>query len=157
MFCLIVTHLEAIGMFVPRPSSGVGVEQEPLLVFLGHVVIEVLSNGELSVQLFDGDPVILEEQEAIFADSFLDLSDQRVHDGRVVRVKSGEIDGLEFSKVMLLLGDGRWDPFRDMRLARKVSGRRVEWDGLDHCAVCRGGSWREEEVAYRYIPHLSME
>jgi hypothetical protein len=43
--------LETVRVFVARPSTGLGVEKESLLVFLADVVVEVLSQGELAVQL----------------------------------------------------------------------------------------------------------
>lgn len=43
--------LEAKGVLVARPATRVGVKQEPLLVLLGDVVVEVLSERELPVEL----------------------------------------------------------------------------------------------------------
>lgn len=43
--------LEAKGVLVARPATRVGVKQELLLVLLGDVVVEVLSERELPVEL----------------------------------------------------------------------------------------------------------
>jgi hypothetical protein len=54
------------------------------------------------------------------------LFDKIVNDSGIIRVEEGKVDGGKFSKVLLLLGDRRRDPFRYMGLAREVSSRGVE-------------------------------
>ena len=39
-------------MLVAGPDTGLGVEEQTLLVFLGDVVVHVLRNGELTVELY---------------------------------------------------------------------------------------------------------
>lgn len=41
--------LETVRVFVARPSTGLGVEEESLLVLLADVVVEVLSRGCITV------------------------------------------------------------------------------------------------------------
>lgn len=45
------THLEAIGVLVTRPATGIWVEEESLFLFIRNVVVQILGNGELSVEL----------------------------------------------------------------------------------------------------------
>ena len=45
-------YLEAVGMLVAGPDTGLGVEEQTLLVFLGDVVVHVLRDGELTVELY---------------------------------------------------------------------------------------------------------
>jgi len=45
-------YLEAVGMLVAGPDTGLGVEKKTFLVFLGDVVVHVLRDGELTVELY---------------------------------------------------------------------------------------------------------
>lgn len=54
------------------------------------------------------------------------MLDKIVNDSGIIRVKERKVDGGKFSKVLLLLGDRRRDPFRYMGLAREVSSRWVK-------------------------------
>ena len=47
----VVSYLEPVRVFVSRPETCVGVEQEALFVFLADVVVEILCKGELAVEL----------------------------------------------------------------------------------------------------------
>lgn len=44
-------YLESVWVLVPRPSTSVGVEKKTRLVFFTDVVVQILSNGKLTVQL----------------------------------------------------------------------------------------------------------
>jgi hypothetical protein len=46
------THLESIRMFVTGPPAGVGIEEETLFIFVCDVVIQILSDGELPMELY---------------------------------------------------------------------------------------------------------
>lgn len=45
------TYLEPIWVFVGRPATSVGIEEQTLLIFVGNVVVHVLSNSELPMKL----------------------------------------------------------------------------------------------------------
>jgi hypothetical protein len=42
---------EAVRMLVACPTTSIGVEEKSLLILLGDIVMEVLSEGELTVKL----------------------------------------------------------------------------------------------------------
>lgn len=70
--------------------------------------------------LFKRHSVVLQEEEAVFADGFLDLLNKALYYSWVIGVHQRQIDRLKFSEVVLLLCHGRRNPFCDMGLSRQV-------------------------------------
>jgi hypothetical protein len=51
---MLSAYLETIWVLVARPPSRIRVEDKPLFVFFGDIVVQVLSQGKLAVELKDG-------------------------------------------------------------------------------------------------------
>lgn len=85
-----------------------------------------------STYLLNVDTVVLEEKEAVVSNGGLDLLDEGVDDRGVIRVEQRQVNGRQGCKTLGLLGDRRWNPIVDVRLARQVRGRRVEGGGFGH-------------------------
>lgn len=140
-------------MLVAGPSASVGIEEKTLFVFICDVVIQVLSYGELPVELYvravvsgatlvirfaNDQPVPARRHSPPGKGSRRhgwqsSLLDETIDDRGVFRIEKRQINRFELRKVVLLLSHRRGIPCWHGRLAWQVSGRWVKWSSSRHC------------------------
>lgn len=98
---LLTVSLETIFVFPTSPSAGGWMKQQSLLVLLRDIVEEVLCDGKLTVELFETESVILQEQKAVLSDCSLYICDQLLL-FFLVTVQFRKVDGLQLSEVVRL-------------------------------------------------------
>jgi hypothetical protein len=88
--------------------------------------------SQLTTHLLIRDAIVFEKDEAIVADSDLDLLDELGDDRRVIRVHLAQVNRRELGKVMCLLGGSRGYPGGHEGFAAESRGRRVEGSSWCH-------------------------
>ena len=101
----------------PREYPARRVPEQTLFIGVGDAGVRVLREGELAVQLREGDAVVGEIEEAVFFDGLLGEGDEVAYGVRVRGVEEGEVDCVQGCPVEGFGGGWRGDPFRDGGLA----------------------------------------